>query len=628
MNLRQQIRAALQAFRAAGAITEGTGVDVGILPPDTVPIETLFTTSSTVYRCIRLRSDAIARPPFRVYRPGGSRLVEVPQHPLRTLLDHPNPFWSRQQLKRQIETDLLWHGNAFLGVEYGASGRPAELWRLRPDWMQVVPHRTQYIKGYLYTVNNREIAYEPNEVIHFRYANPLNEYWGLSPLTVARYAAEMGVDAVLFNRKFFENGATVGMYLETDDFMTKLQADELQARWDQAHRGAKRAHQTAVLHSGLKAKQGGINQKDAQWLEGMRWVTEDIARVYGVPGPLVGEDKAVYRNIKDAEAALWHLTLLPELLWFAEILNDRLVPQFEDPNLVIAPDLSEIEALQEDTNAQSLRLQRMVDRGIVTINEAREDLGKAPLPWGNVWHAPLNLAPVSALRSGQQTRSYQLPDGAEGNPQLADDIDDVVQKLFDAESPRVAASYSTGRGNRYDWSRWRVLEGPMIAPIQSQVEEAALSAVVSLGIEPAFDIKNIRAEAWARERAAELITQMTKATQQEVRRIVANSMAEGVARDIIRDRIQAAQSMSRARATMIARTETQSSFNQGTQRGWKESRVVDGREWLLVGSAPCEICTGNATQGVIGLTSAFASGHDTPPGHPNCFCRMLPHLEE
>ena len=91
--------------------------------------------SSFVYSAIKVRQDAVVRVPLKVYRHGGSRLQplavrgELPphqrngvepvdlDHPLRRLLDSPNPFWTRGDLWRATETYLGLWGSAYWGLE-------------------------------------------------------------------------------------------------------------------------------------------------------------------------------------------------------------------------------------------------------------------------------------------------------------------------------------------------------------------------------------------------------------------------------------------------------------------------------------------------------------------------------
>jgi len=122
MNVFDKMKLAINTFRAAPQLA--SRVDYGLEErPETVRYQDLYSTSAAVYACIKKRADAFSRPVLLVYRRRNGVLEEVLDHPLRRLLDQINPFWTRIQLWRAIETDLCWHGNAFIGLEQDAQSK-------------------------------------------------------------------------------------------------------------------------------------------------------------------------------------------------------------------------------------------------------------------------------------------------------------------------------------------------------------------------------------------------------------------------------------------------------------------------------------------------------------------------
>ena len=103
-----------------------------------------YATSSAIYAAVRTRADAVGRPELRVEKAVASngreswQAVEV-GHPLQRLIDRPNGSWSRAELIRAIESNMLLWGSAFLGIEKDDAGVISELWPLRPDRMRVIP---------------------------------------------------------------------------------------------------------------------------------------------------------------------------------------------------------------------------------------------------------------------------------------------------------------------------------------------------------------------------------------------------------------------------------------------------------------------------------------------------------
>jgi len=99
----------------------------------------------------------------------------------------------------------------------------------------------------------------------------------------------------------------------------------------------------------------------------------------------------------------------------------------------------------------------------------------------------------------------------------------------------------------------------------------------------------------------------------------------------------------RARARMIARTETAMIYEGAKEQAWKQSGIVKGKQWLLAAGG-CEFCTalagpqmGALRPDPIPLDAAFIGGGvpligtqggkmttwravRTAPLHPNCRC--------
>jgi len=661
MNVFDKMKLAINTFRAAPQLA--SRVDYGLEErPETVRYQDLYSTSAAVYACIKKRADAFSRPVLLVYRRRNGVLEEVLDHPLRRLLDQINPFWTRIQLWRAIETDLCWHGNAFIGLEQDAQSKmPIELWKMRPDWVKVVPDKQNYIKGYLYSVEGVDYAWKPEEVIHLRYANPLNEYWGLAPLAAARWSAELGIDAIKYNKMFFQNASTPSAALISKVALNKEQADDLTARWNAAYSGISKAHRTAVLSPDLTVQTLTISQRDAEWMNAMKWALSEVARVYGVPEPLIGEEKAVYKNIKEAESALWHETLIPEHEWIQGILNAELVPLFSDSSLLVAWDLTSIEAIQEDVSAKVDRYAKLLDKGVMTINEVRrKEMIGADVAWGNLAWMPSNLlqagtpAPKEAKApevKGEKTEVVEEsiakrsllqtePETAVSNeiPEVQlrsinwDVLNDMEKTLVDflnKEKEVIANAYSRSvRQAGYDWERWHALEYPLAQGMASQMNEAASDAFVETQTTASFDQKNVKAVEWAKTNAAQRVTNITDFTRMSIQKTVTTGIEQGWARDKLANAIRQNTAFSAYRGQLIARTETERAFNTGSMQGYRQSGVVKGKEWLDMEGGTCDECLMNANAGVHGLDEVFPSGDDAPPAHPNCRCRIKPVLDE
>ena len=342
-------------------------------------------TSPSVYAAVRLRSEAITRPPLRVYRTEstGRRVLVEPSHPVARLLERVNPWYTRADLWRATEIYLCLWGAAFWAIERGEDGQP-ELWPLRPDRMAVIPDRRRYVRGFVYRGAVEQVAYTPDEIVWLRYFNPLEEMAGLSPLAPARLSADMGHEGLHFNRHLLRNSARPDFLLLTNQEMNDAELEDFYARWEQRYQGTGNAHRPAVASAVRDVKTLGLSHRDIDFIQGLRWSLEEVSRTYGVPKLLLGDfERATYANVQASERMFWRNTVVPEVRFLEDQLNRSLLPKLGYPQLTVEFDLSVIEALQEDENSRVQRETQLLDRGVLTINEVRRERNLPEVPWGD-----------------------------------------------------------------------------------------------------------------------------------------------------------------------------------------------------------------------------------------------------
>lgn len=375
-----------------------------------------YATSVSVYAAVKLRADAVSRPTLRIFRQSadGVRQYIDPGHPVAQLLNRVNPWNTQIDLWRATEIYLNLWGSAFWALERDAEGR-REIWPLRPDRVTVLPDRRQYIKGFVYQGRSGPVAYAPDDMIWLRYFNPLEEYAGLSPLAAARLSVDMGSESTKFNRNFFRNSAQPDFVLLTNESMTDAEISDFYSRWESRYKGPGNAHRPAIANFIRDIKPLGFSHKEMDFIQGLRWSLEEVSRAYGVPKPLLSDfERATFANINAAERMFWRNTIVPELKFLEQQLTRNLMPRLGYPDLQLEFDLTSIEALQEDENKRVSRQVQLLDRGVVTINELRQERGLPDVPWGDTW-AKAPAGSSAAARSADLDLLSVLSEERNGN---------------------------------------------------------------------------------------------------------------------------------------------------------------------------------------------------------------------
>jgi hypothetical protein len=159
---------------------------------------------------------------------------------------------------------------------------------------------------------------------------------------------------------------------------------------------------------------------------------------------------------------------------------------------------------------------------------------------------------------------------------------------------------------------------------------AAISAGTDIDAADLFEVVNTRAVSYARERSAELVSQVTETTRKLIRETVEAGLRDNIGTPAIADRLQENFGFSAKRAQLIADTEVRFANSRGALAGYRAAKAagVPLKKRWLVGANSCESCVDNGAVGLIDLDDNFPDGSDAPPGHPNCVCAISAEIDE
>jgi len=295
---------------------------------------------------------------------------DVPKHPLIDLWRSVNPFTTRHEF---IETSIQHFeltGEIWWLIVRNRGGRPVELWNIRPDRIRPVPHPTEFVAGYVYTIGQTQIPLERKDVIFIRRPSPVDPYRGIG--TVQAMAMDLGAEqmASQWTRNFFSNGAMPGGILQFDEGMSDQDFERLVTRWGQQHQGVANAHRVAILERG-KWVDRKFSQRDMQ-MNDLRRVNRDIILgAYGIPLSVMGITESVNRaNAEAGDEFFGRHILTPRLERIKQAINERLV-HLVDKTL----SLDYVDPTPENRELNLNIAERGYQGGFLTRNESRSLLG-------------------------------------------------------------------------------------------------------------------------------------------------------------------------------------------------------------------------------------------------------------
>jgi len=541
-------------------------------------------TSNVVYSCTTIRANMLSGLPLRAYRlgaePGGRvrslrdpmtrfgtpplarvndamDVTEVDSGALVDLLRRVNRWWTPRRLVHMTEMSLCLAGQAFWQLDRGEKGTrpPADIYYLKHTRLAPKKDATEIIGGWVLdpnTTSKQPLA--PDEVVWIRYPDPSDpDYGALPPLAAARLGADTYAAAMKSNWAIFSNGLAPGGFVLPPENQTwsEEQLDEAQEAWTRKLHGVEKRHRWLFMPEPYTIKENTLTPRDAEFLGGLDFSVEDVARAYGLPIELVGGARRTYQNLENAMRAVWMFTLEPEASMVAAELTEQLVPLFGGEVDFVAFDLSDVTALQED-EAQEAWTRKL--HGV----EKRHRWLFMPEPYTIV---------MRGLFERQMTSLIDRMEGRRATPSLS--LSDLAEM--------------------FDLSRWirefRTAVRPSLRRIMLDAGGDLFSQAGAPGVfdpeAPAVVRKMIaQSQTFARE--------VNQTTWDHLRTRIAEGIEQG---DDIRAHTQTVRDVFTqfaaddvdgkiGRAEMIARTETARAWGAGSHEAAKQSGVIEGKRWV------------------------------------------------
>ena len=302
-----------------------------------------FIANPIAQRSVRIAAEGIGQAPLICSDPRLASLVKATS--------------AGQSLIETLAAQLLLHGNGYVQILRDASGRPVELFALRPERVTPVVTPDGWPCGYDYSVGNRtsRIAVEDEDgwpgIIAIRAMHPLDDHCGTGALQAAWPAVLIHNAATEWNRALLENAArpSGALVYETGDgaSLAHDQFERLKRELDVAFSGAGNAGRPMLLDGGLKWQSMALSPADMDFATLKSAAARDIALAFGVPPMLLGlPGDNTYANYREANRALWRLTLLPLADKLLAAIREGLAHWF--PGAELRVDLDQVPALSED----------------------------------------------------------------------------------------------------------------------------------------------------------------------------------------------------------------------------------------------------------------------------------------
>jgi HK97 family phage portal protein len=331
-----------------------------------------------VYSAITALSDSVAPLSIKAYAIKGGSRTELTDHPFYQVFARPNPQQGSFEFLEELEQSLDVCGNAFVAKE--KAGGTYELYILNPKYVGIVPDPKIKVKEYRYYINGAFVTYKPEEIIHLKYHDVDDPYFGLPPLSTAAEILTFESNRLAFSNQFFLNGAIPAGVLETDGQVSDQVNRKLRGEWTNIHAGVKNSHKVAILTGGLKYRPITSPISELNFPALKQLSREDILSIFKMPESILGSQSGT--GTSEGKAALttfWRLSIIPRLKRIESGLNRGLAKElFGEGATSFEFNLTAVVALQEDKESQARYIKELIGASVMTCNEARQVVGLPP----------------------------------------------------------------------------------------------------------------------------------------------------------------------------------------------------------------------------------------------------------
>lgn len=626
-----------------------------IIPSFRALVREAYKKNAAVFACLEVLAFAFPEAQLRIYDGDSEDAQPLPNHPLRKLLNRPNPRMGEAELLLITIVYAAIGGNAYWHKVRGRAGQVVELWPYHAGQMRAVPGGPTWILRYEY--DNGDGIWQPipvEDIVHFKWPSPDPEQpWQAQP-PLAAAGREVDTDNEITRYLFalLKNDAVprLALKLPAGEGLKDPEIRRMKQQWRERYGGDNRGD-IAILEQGAEIQRVGLDLAELTFDALHRIPETRIAAVLRVPailaGLAAGLERSTFANFKEARQLFAEGTLIPLWRLFASEIASDLGPEFRAPDVRF--DISRVQALQEDTTARWKRALDAFQRGILKRNEARRYIGYADAQGGDIFYeAPQRSFPGSesakAFPFAVESTKGSKPAYRASARQSKASVDTIEAQIKRAVKSYLSSQYDLAADAIRDLDKKSspidpaIVEqlgldlGPAIRRTLSRfypllLQRAFEDAGLTLDQDLAFDLANPKVQL-VLDQLADLVQRVAETTKDDIRALVGLQASEGWSIAELAEHIAELSDIhSTNRATVVARTESASAYSQGSILAYQESGVVSAVEWdATLDDTTATTCKAlHGTRAALG--SAFADGTRFPPQHPNCRCALIPILE-
>jgi hypothetical protein len=536
------------------------------------------------------------------------------------------------------------------------------------------------------------VAYSSDELIYKPRNLRTNKVYGYSPVEQILLTVNTALRRQVSQLQYYSDGDAVDRIMSVPAEWNPDQVAQFRDWWTSmlaGNTGARR--QTMFVPNGVTS----VNTKEALLKDSYdEWLARVICYAFSIsPSAFVSQMNRATANT--AKESAEEEGIQPIMQWIKSLVDYMIMKYFGYTDIC----LQWQDELAPDPLIQAQINQIYIGSGIKTPNEVREELGLDAID------DPIEESKPFMTTSNQVVGAQILPNQSYNTNEVSNNPNESAQKVEKASKKllrgittlnRERATVNTNiirlkkvtktglqkkakqyvlaiesarmkMGKAVDESKetvdkilatlninWNDFADDVEPYLRAMALDGVKQAAVQIQLQNIngadVNLANERAEAYAQERAAEMVgkklvdgrlvenpnaqwalansAEASDATRDYLRADITQAIEQGWSNQQLADKLVENYAFSEARAETIARTEIGNADIEGNMQAYQEARDngIEIKKRWIAGADECDECAANAEQGAIDFDDVFISGDDAPLAHPNCRCDLLPVL--
>lgn len=288
--------------------------------------------NTAALRSLSLISNGLGMLPTSLYRSGDDKEV-AKDHPAHKLLRFkPNPWQTPMEFKSQMQLLMETEGNAYARI-VRAAGRPIHLIPFEKGRVEAKLGSNWRMQYRCTTDNGGQITLDQEDILHVRELS-FDGVLGLSKRQLSTEVFELAESAQRAASNVFKTGVMAGGAIEVPNALSDQAYKRIKEQMADEYSGSQNVNKWMITEEGAKANPFTSTAKDGQQLESRNHQIEEVARLYGVPRPLLMMDDTSWGSgIEQLAIFFVQFTMTPRFTTWEQALARSLLTDQERESL-------------------------------------------------------------------------------------------------------------------------------------------------------------------------------------------------------------------------------------------------------------------------------------------------------